>query len=362
MKMDKRRFMSLINCKRCCGYFLINWTKDSNNPVLTLADLNGGEWPAGAYDPDQGALGQWFVLVQAHACPNCSIDLFTGNSANDLTKHPASPVIIKADDWEKVHREPHSLWWDDNTKEWRLYYCARGTDRPEDYCIGLATSTDFIHWKRYDKNPIFCNGKLGVADPHVVKYNDKFYMSAALYGSFPYNGHWFVSDDGITEWEEISSMRGLGPFGEAALDEGITGLSYWMYAGGSPGIHAGFTPNGKQYYSYSKNPVIKPVIGTWEDHHQTMSTLVATKDGTKKNNGKYYFYYFAENPDNKRQMGLAVTDTLLRECRLSCSYKLSNLTNNLQAHLIARKIVFKKIIRKTFITKRKARKNFEGQM
>lgn len=88
--------------------------------------------------------------------------------------------------------------WDSHTvetprifKEKNLYYMIYcGSDRHDDYpsYAGLATSSDLIHWEKYEGNPIFSRGEAGEWDEGAIwfttveKINDIYYMWYEGYG------------------------------------------------------------------------------------------------------------------------------------------------------------------------------------
>jgi predicted GH43/DUF377 family glycosyl hydrolase len=73
----------------------------------------------------------------------------------------------------------------------RLYYMMYcGSDRNKDYPFhaGLATSKDLVHWKRYDRNPVFSRGGEDQWDEGAIwfttveKVNGRYYMWYEGYG------------------------------------------------------------------------------------------------------------------------------------------------------------------------------------
>jgi len=297
--------------------YLIDWDKYAGNPIIDTTEYAGnGYWPCACYDPNQGTEGPWFLLNQSNAWDN-TMELYVGDSLHNIAEHGSSPVHDFNQAWEDGGFEPHSLWWDESGSEWRLYYCSRpagtGWDKGK---IGLATSSDLINWVEYGGNPILYHpdsANYGYADPLVIKRGKFFYLFVVRYGAGGNPVYMYFSPDGIANWNYIGKIIGSGEWGDYLLNIGnvFTGLSngptaIGWYAESIVGVDTVSA-------SYSGNPVISRVLGTWEDHSLGQCSPLYTKDGLGGLNNGYYIFYWAKGPSNKLQLGYATTQTIKEE-------------------------------------------------
>jgi predicted GH43/DUF377 family glycosyl hydrolase len=122
------------------------------------------------------------------------------------TRSSDKPVLSPELPWEKVAVMcPHVLW-DEDTKEYRMWYS--GGEQYEPDAIGYATSPDGKVWKRKSNDPIFRGDpklpweKNRVTGCQVVRHGDWYVM---FYIGFRDVDHAQIglarSRDGITQWQ-----------------------------------------------------------------------------------------------------------------------------------------------------------------
>lgn len=129
----------------------------------------------------------------------------------------AQPVLIPALDWEKSAVMAPDVLWDDEKKEFRMYYSAGEQYEPD--CIALATSEDGIAWTKRgrpilaaDPNSQWEKAKVAGADVH--KIDDWYYM---FYIGFADIHHASIgiarSRDGVSGWQKHPANPILRPPG-----------------------------------------------------------------------------------------------------------------------------------------------------
>jgi beta-1,2-mannobiose phosphorylase / 1,2-beta-oligomannan phosphorylase len=112
----------------------------------------------------------------------------TSTDGYHFTEPQAGPVVPVGEDgaWDSFTVETPRIF-----KEGLLYYMVYcGSDRNKDYPYhaGLATSTDLVHWRKYERNPIFSRGAAGAWDEGAIwfttveKMNGVYYMWYEGYG------------------------------------------------------------------------------------------------------------------------------------------------------------------------------------
>lgn len=116
------------------------------------------------------------------------------------------PVLIPENNWEKQSVMNPYVLYDENEQIFKMWYAAGETYEPD--VIAYATSTDGIHWNKYENNPIFeankdnlakDNFKVGACEIH--KINNEYVMFYIGYTDVD-TARIFVakSKDGITNW------------------------------------------------------------------------------------------------------------------------------------------------------------------
>lgn len=111
-----------------------------------------------------------------------------------LTRAKENPIIkpVKNNDWESLTVCNPAAWYENGT--YYLLYRSAGDDDAHKIYLNLATSTDGVNFKRYEKNPVLVpdlNSFDGgcVEDPRIVKFGELFYITYA-YRTFPPGKYW----------------------------------------------------------------------------------------------------------------------------------------------------------------------------
>ena len=159
------------------------------------------------------------------------------------------PVLVPEMDFEKVSvMNPFVMY--ENGK-FRLWYAAGETYEPNVICY--AESDDGIHWKKYDKNPMFCcnpeneyeQDRIGAVQ--ILRENDGYLMF--------YIGYWDIdtacicaarSKDGISNWQRVP-----------------------------------------------ENPLITPTAGTWDENSCYKPAVI------RDENGLYHVWYNGRRKHNE---------------------------------------------------------------
>lgn len=106
-----------------------------------------------------------------------------------LTRHPANPILSPNPDstWENRVTANPGAWYDEATGTVSMLYRASAADVEHKVYLGLATSTDGVHFTRASTEPFAApsDGFDGgcVEDPRIVKFGDWYYI---VYASRPY--------------------------------------------------------------------------------------------------------------------------------------------------------------------------------
>jgi predicted GH43/DUF377 family glycosyl hydrolase len=98
-----------------------------------------------------------------------------------------------------------------------MWYRRVPIEDPEPHAVGLATSSDGIHWLRYDRNPV-TTPSTGwedylIGSSQVVRVEDWFYAFYLGFQREPYTGRIGMarSRDGVSGWEKDPDNPSLGP-------------------------------------------------------------------------------------------------------------------------------------------------------
>lgn len=239
----------------------INWTKDTNNPVLEPG-------PEGAWDD--------------HLIHGCSVIL---------------------------HDSIFHMWYNGHS----------GQDIEKNWGIGYATSPDGINWSKDTNNPVMVQGQVGEWDELEIELNsvihdgDNFQM---WYDGIGYNGgQWCVraghaiSPDGVN-WMEDSLNPILIPEynweGKMVffLNTVYDGFNYKMWYAGGSGYNwqVGYatSDDGSVCEKYGHNPVLrKGPAGSWDQKHVGAGPVIDSAGV------KYKMWYIGGQTDNSQRIGYA---------------------------------------------------------
>jgi predicted GH43/DUF377 family glycosyl hydrolase len=153
--------------------------------------------------------------------------IYYATSADGLSwkRIAVAPVLEARSPWEKVAVMCPCVILDDKTEKFRLYYSAGEQFEPD--AIGLASSSDGVHWERELQNPVFSasplhtweQAKVTACDVHRV--DGWFYM---FYIGFSDQNHAAIgvarSRDGVSNWQRHPRNPILSP-------PGIKGTLAW---------------------------------------------------------------------------------------------------------------------------------------
>jgi predicted GH43/DUF377 family glycosyl hydrolase len=154
----------------------ITWTRPYPEPVLSPG--NYGEWDATNVTPGAiikvDGIYKMYYGGWADQEGQWSIGLATSSDGIHWNKYPNNPVLKGTSGWE-YQISPSSVIQIEG--KYYMYYTARNFPN---YSIGLATSSDGINWTRYSGNPILSPTNswesTGVYNPSIISDNGIFKM------------------------------------------------------------------------------------------------------------------------------------------------------------------------------------------
>jgi sucrose-6-phosphate hydrolase SacC (GH32 family) len=171
------------------GYYTsedgINWTEGFNGPLPGLGPGESGSWDHAGTDTvtvlhDGENYKLWYASsVEVGQSDTLQIGYATSPDGINWARHP-EPVLSKGDptDWDGKWIESPSVLKENNY--YRMWYS--GVSNEWRFGIGLATSSDGIHWDKFAENPVLSHGGdseidgLGVYAPSVIKIGEKYWM------------------------------------------------------------------------------------------------------------------------------------------------------------------------------------------
>jgi predicted GH43/DUF377 family glycosyl hydrolase len=164
------------------------WEDDINRPVVMKLGDTYHMWYTG----------------QSHG--RSRIGYATSGDGRTWQRMSRDAVLSPEAAWEKVAVMcPHVLW-DENAKQFRMWYSAGEQNEPN--AIGYATSPDGLHWTKRDENPVFAPDrnrdweKHKVTGCHMEKRGDWFYMFYIGFRDEPTAQIGIArSRDGVNGWE-----------------------------------------------------------------------------------------------------------------------------------------------------------------
>lgn len=164
--------------------------------------------------------------------------------------------------------------------QYHLWYTGYNPGRePLDMKLGYATSSDGIHWKRYDQ-PIF--DEVWIEDMMVIRRDDTFYMFAEGTGD---QAQLLKSQDGIS-WTHKGPLNVRLTSGEP-IPEGPYGTptawfeddQWWLfYERRDQGIWAATSPDMQTWTNVSDDPLIKPGPDNYDARMIALNQIVKIQD------------------------------------------------------------------------------------
>jgi len=255
-------------------------------PVLTKGAP--GQW-------DEGGIYEWSIVRVGDkyyvyydgwdAEGRHRVGLATSTDLVNWTKEPTNPILTPGppSSWDSVHVDNVCVLRiavDESVGKFKWLMWYSGSDGTKyhgitRYQIGLATSSDGIHWTKYEGNPVLEEPGGGCQDPSVIVHNGKFYMyytTSEEAPEKPYQIKLAVSDDGI-HWEKKGIVIPAGPPGSwkerATHDASAYKLGslivlmysgwrypYWNYKGTGFAV----STDGENFFDLPWNPVDVQVL------------------------------------------------------------------------------------------------------
>lgn len=194
----------------------LHWTKQGGGPVLSAgAD---GSWDSNSVGQpcvrkDGSEWKMWYTAASSNGASG--IGLATSSDGMHWTKSPANPVFTKgaAGSWDSVAVFRPSVLIEDGT--YHMWYGAIEA-------IGYAHSFDGIHWTRSSLNPVLSPGPLGSWDddgvyaPSVISLGGRYhlwYQGSSRSGSRAHFGHAEAADPEHWTRDLLNPVIGPGPSG-----------------------------------------------------------------------------------------------------------------------------------------------------
>ena len=180
----------------------LNWTRPISNPIISPGDP--GSWDSWSVQAgsilNENNLYRMYYTGWSDNYGSWDIGLATSADGLHWEKLP-QPILYGASGWEyQIHVSSVIKY--GNT--YFLFYTGRNLPN---YNIGLATSTDGLHWERFSGNPILTNTESweanGVYYATVVREDNQFKM---IYMNSSGTGFGFAySSDGMNWTKDISN-------------------------------------------------------------------------------------------------------------------------------------------------------------
>jgi predicted GH43/DUF377 family glycosyl hydrolase len=222
------------------------WEKHPNNPIVAVPSEVGG-WGIG--DPtiikDEDALPEerykmWYVMVGGDG-------FYYATSPDGIRwelneNNPALEPETEPNAWDQWIETPFVMKDKDAPPEerYKMYYAGSKDEKGEGMSIGLATSPDGIHWKRYENNPVIkdIGNYDGISGPSVIR------------------------DDNAPPEERYKMWY------DGWIEGGYVSIGYAT------------SPDGKNWKVYENNPVLDVGKGeAWDNTWVAMPSVIKTKEG-----------------------------------------------------------------------------------
>lgn len=143
----------------------IHWTKYSDAPVYS------GRWTEDLSIVKSG--DTYYMYAEDESLGRTVVHLITSTDKINWTEQGTVLERLEGSDWEGDWVGTPLVW-----KEHKLWYMLYEGGNPGD--IGLATSTDGIHWKRSQKRPVLPEGRgwedEATAPDSILKKNGIYYL------------------------------------------------------------------------------------------------------------------------------------------------------------------------------------------
>lgn len=171
MFVSHRNTKSIVRCDSKDG---IHWSK----PVSVLEFNEESGWEdrvnrASYWIKD----GIWYLWYTGMTEKEAKIGLAWSKDGYYFERYQKKPVIVPTESYEKGAVMNPCVLWDDTAALFKMWYSAGEKFEPDVLCF--ATSNDGINWTKHKRNPIFTHGvdkydqyKVGGCD--IIKINGKY--------------------------------------------------------------------------------------------------------------------------------------------------------------------------------------------
>jgi len=181
----------------------ISWTKFPDNPILDVG-------PAGAWDSVVAKLptvtksnGRYYLFYSGRDGRTKQIGVASSTDLKHWSKHPANPVLrSRPNRWDALlSTHPAPIF----ARDGSYYLLFRGmNDRFRKQSLGVAVSTDLIHWKRVKDKPVI--GPKEETGSLAVVETETGYIGLSQASGRPY---WHSKD--LVAWKKVGAARFTGP-------------------------------------------------------------------------------------------------------------------------------------------------------
>ena len=181
-------------------------------PLVVLGPDDKTDWEADVNRPVVVKRGDTYHLwYTGQAQGRSRIGYATSADGKEWKRQSDKPVLSADQPWEKVAVMCPHVVWDDEAKQFRMWYS--GGEQYEPDAIGYATSADGLTWEKSARNPIFAADPATDWEKHkvtacqVVHRGDWYLM---FYIGFRDVDHARIgvarSRDGITGWQRLAGQ------------------------------------------------------------------------------------------------------------------------------------------------------------
>jgi hypothetical protein len=287
-----------------------SWTKYAGNPVI---DCDRCAFGSTFYDSDTGIYHNfvsWGSIL--HYTSDDGIN-WTADDANN-------PVLTASQSWEGSNVGVPMVWKEEGT--WYMLYRGGSPDR-----IGLATSSDAVHWNKSGENPVL-SGDSGAWDDRaldpwgVIKVGSTYYLWYNTIGGVPGLGRCtgLATSTNLTDWtKDPSNPIFTGgrfcafPFKYADMyyllvPHYTSGSNYSqieLYRDSSPT----FYPAEREYLGVA----IDYGPTDWDDHDQDTPSVLTDdiyRDTFDASGNQLWVYYGGEGGEGWGQTGMVIEEDI----------------------------------------------------
>lgn len=293
------------------GQNTLRWVDYQNNPILSVKDI-----PYFTFVVDQaqvmydnGKYKMWFENL--YNSGHGDISYAESNDGISWQTESSNPIFTvgKAGAWDDYAVAAGYIFKENGV--YKLYYAGMQDPHTGARQIGLATSTDGIHWERYSDNPVFESDSsqyfLGVHS--VLKINNVYYMyyDASPENDYKFNINLATSTDGI-HWTKYNGNPILSPtqaweagsisYATIVQDENGYKMTYGNNV--QNGIGMAYSSDGIHWTKDSSNPVfdLSDVSNNWCSKISYPFSVMAGNN--------YRIYYSGVGSDGQYHLGVAL--------------------------------------------------------